>query len=132
MSHCPSLTQGQKAQLFLQTEGSGVEDEGGGEEDDQDYGVDGEEMDGVCGLNAAHTPKLGSLVWPGCTFAQVARETLHEDRCYLDSCSSFHQVFTRKHLSDVTKMMTRLKGDCNTGTTYSSLKGWWSHFHIHM
>ena len=131
VSHCPSLTQGQKAQLFLQTEGSGVEDEDGGGDDHQDYGVDGEEMDGVCGLNAARTPKLGSLVRPGCTFAQVARETLHEDRCYLDSCSSFqldscssfHQVFTRKHLSDVTKMMTRLKGDCNAGTTYSSLKG---------
>ena len=81
-------------------------------------------MDEVCGLKAASIPKLGSLVRPGCTFAQVARETLHEDRCYLDSCSSFHLVFTRKHLSDVTKMMTRLKGDCNAGTTYSSLKGW--------
>ena len=54
MSHCPSLTQGQKAQLFLQTEGSGLEDKGCGEEDNQDYGVDGEEMDGVCGLNACH------------------------------------------------------------------------------
>ena len=72
MSHCPSLTQGQNAQLFLQTEGNGVEDEDGGDDDDQDYGVDGDDMDGVCGSNAASTPKLGSLVRPGCTFLQVA------------------------------------------------------------
>ena len=84
----------------------------------------------MCGLNATSTPKLGSLVRPGCTFVQVAQETLHEDRCYLDSYSSFHQVFTRKYLSDITRMMTRLKGNCNAGTTYSNLKGLWSYFHM--
>ncbi len=94
MRDCPSLTQGQKAQLFLQTEGNQEGDEDGGD-DNQDYGVGGEEIDGMCGLNAASTSKLGSLVQPGCTFVQVARETLHKDRCYLDSCSSFHQVFTQ-------------------------------------
>ena len=69
MSHCPSLTQGQKAQLFLQTEGSSVEDEDGGEDDDQDYGVEGE-LDGVSGLNAVNPPKPDSLVSIGQTFVQ--------------------------------------------------------------
>ena len=39
-------------------------------------------------------------------------------------------MFTRKYVSDVTRIMTHLKGDCNVGTTYSNLKGWWSHFHM--
>jgi len=84
----------------------------------------------MCGLNTESTPKLGSLVRLGCSFAQVAHETLHEDSYYLDSCSSFHQVFTQNHLSDITMMMLCLKDDCNTGTTYSNLNGWWSRSHM--
>ena len=74
------------------------------DDNDLDYDVDGK-LDGVCGLNAADTPQPGSLVRSYCSFAQVVRDTLHEDHCYLDSCSPFHQVFTMKYLSDVTRML---------------------------
>ena len=53
-----------------------------------------------------------------------ARETLSEDRLYLDTCSSFHMCFNAKHLAEVTRLMVQLKGDCNAGTTRSREKGW--------
>jgi len=37
-------------------EGGGEGDEDGEEDDNQEYGVDGEKMDGVCGLNTASKP----------------------------------------------------------------------------
>ena len=43
---------------------------------------------------------------------------------YLDSTSSFHQMFTDKHLLDVEKVAIRLRGECNAGTTHSNEKGW--------
>ena len=79
MSQCPKLIKDEKVQLFLQMEG-GKEDK---EDDDQDYGVDGE-LDGVCDLNVPDAPQPFSLVCPGCSFAQVVRKMLHEDRCHLD------------------------------------------------
>ena len=53
-----------------------------------------------------------------------ARETLSEDRLYLNTCSSFHMCFNAKYLAKVQRLMMQLKGDCNTGTTRSREKGW--------
>ena len=76
---------------------------------------------------------VGCLVSLGqiqCGHACPERDKLDENRVYLDSCSSFHQVFTKKHLHDINTTMMRLKGDCNAGTTYSKRKGWWQGFHM--
>ena len=62
--------------------------------------------------------------------ARPAKEKLGENRVYLDSCLSFHQVCTKKYLHDVNITMTRLKIDCNTGTTYYKRKGWRKAFYM--
>ena len=59
------------------------------------------------------------------------RQTLNEDFMYLYSTSSFHQMFTYKHLLDVEKVAIRLWGECNAGTTHSNEKGWFKDlFHM--
>ena len=59
------------------------------------------------------------------------RQTLNEDFMYLDSTSSFHHMFTDKHLLDVEKVAIRLRGECNAGTTHSNEK-WWFKDLFHM
>ena len=77
---------------------------------------------------------VGSLFFIGQTKnhgkAKSTREMLSEARNYLYSCSSYHQVFTKKYLNDIETMLIGFKGDCNTGSSYSSHKGWWSCFHL--
>ena len=59
------------------------------------------------------------------------RQTQNEDFMYLDSTSSFHRIFTDKHLLDVEKVAIRLRGECNAGTTHSNEKGWFKDlFHM--
>ena len=55
---------------------------------------------------------------------EEARRTLSPDKLYLDTCSSFHMCFTKKHMRQVVEVGQKLSGDCNAGTTYSSQKGW--------
>lgn len=55
---------------------------------------------------------------------QRARRTLNEDHVYLDSCSTFNQVFTDKHIEDIEKVTTILKGRCNAGISTADEKGW--------
>ena len=62
--------------------------------------------------------------------AHPAQYKIDENRVYLDSSSSFHQIFTKKHLRDVKTTITRLKGYCNAITTYSKRKGWSQGFHM--
>ena len=52
------------------------------------------------------------------------RQTLNEEFMYLDSTSSFYQMFTDKHLLHVEKLAIRLSGECNAGTTHSNKKYW--------
>ena len=53
-----------------------------------------------------------------------ARRTLSPDRLYLNTCSSFHMCFTRKHMREVEALSKQLSGDCNAETTHSNKKGW--------
>ena len=55
---------------------------------------------------------------------ECERQTLNEDFMYLDSTSSFHQMFTDKHLLDMEKVAIRLRGEYNAGMTHSNEKGW--------
>ena len=57
--------------------------------------------------------------------AQVEREQINLDQLYLDSTSSFHQMFNSKHLDGVKNVSTVLYGSCNVGTTFSNEKGWY-------
>ena len=51
------------------------------------------------------------------------RRTLNPDRLYLDTCSSFHMCFTKKHMRQIVEVSKKLSGDCKTGTKHSSQKG---------
>ena len=52
------------------------------------------------------------------------RQIINPDFLYLDSTSSFSQVFTEKHLKAVNESEVILKASCNAGTTYAHEKGW--------
>ena len=107
---------------------------GGG---DKDYDANGEYHDSVCGFIMDKPPRdvevFGCLISLGQNqrgHACPAREKLDEKHVYLCSCSSFHQVFTKKHMRDAKTTMTRLKVYCDAVTTYSKCKGWWKGFHM--
>ena len=55
-----------------------------------------------------------------CMVKKRERRTLNEEFMYLDSTSSFYQMFTDKHLLDVEKVAIRLRGECNASTTNSN------------
>ena len=52
-----------------------------------------------------------------------ARKTLKEHFVYLDSTSSFNQVFKEEHLDEVKKVSTSLRAHCNAGTSHADEKG---------
>ena len=54
---------------------------------------------------------------------QKNRETLKPSYLYLDSMSSFNQMFEDKHLEDVQEVGVTLRGKCNAGTIFSNEKG---------
>ena len=47
------------------------------------------------------------------------RKTLDPNKLYLDSTSSFHQMFTKQHLEDIKKSDVTLRGHYNAGTSFS-------------
>ena len=55
--------------------------------------------------------------------ALPVQDKLDEHSLYLGICYYFHQVFTKKHLSDINTTMMRLKGYCNAVTNYYTRKG---------
>ena len=52
-----------------------------------------------------------------------ARRTLDPNKLYLDSTSSFHQMFTDEHLDEIKQVEVVLRGHCNAGTSFSDEKG---------
>ncbi len=55
----------------------------------------------------------------------ATRKTLDPQRLYLDSTSSFHQVFMDKHLDNLRLAGATLCADCNVGTNFATKKGWY-------
>ena len=55
---------------------------------------------------------------------QVVRETLKSNYFYLDSMSSFNQMFERNYLGTVNKVGVTLRGKCNAGVVSSNEKGY--------
>jgi hypothetical protein len=53
------------------------------------------------------------------------RKTLDPQRLYLDSTSSFHQVFTDEHLDNLQLAGDTLCADRNAGTNFATKKGWY-------
>ena len=54
---------------------------------------------------------------------QRARETLKPSYIYLDSTSSFHQMFRAKYMTDIHQVNIALRGKCNGGESHSDEKG---------
>jgi hypothetical protein len=55
----------------------------------------------------------------------ATRKTLDPHQLYLNSTSSFHQVFTEEHLDNLQFAGTTLHADCNAGTNFATKKGWY-------
>ncbi len=54
---------------------------------------------------------------------QQRRKTLKQSYLYLDSMSSFNQMFVDRHLDDVKEVGVTLRGKCNAGAIFSKEKG---------
>jgi hypothetical protein len=54
----------------------------------------------------------------------TTRKTLNPHRLYLDSTSSFHQVFSDKHLDHLKTVGVTLCTNCTAGTNFATEKGW--------
>ena len=55
----------------------------------------------------------------------ATRKTLDPQQLYLNSTSSFHQVFTKEHLDSFWLAGVTLHADCNVGTDFATKKGWY-------
>ena len=55
----------------------------------------------------------------------ATRNTLDPHRLYLNSTSSFHQVFTEEHLDNLRLAGATLRATCNTGANFATKKGWY-------
>jgi hypothetical protein len=53
------------------------------------------------------------------------RKTLDPHWLYLNSTSSFHQVFTEEHLDNLRLAGATLRANCNAGTNFATEKGWY-------
>jgi hypothetical protein len=74
---------------------------------------------------------IGDVEFKGIGFLQnestnprviATRKTLDPQRLYLDSTSSFHQVFTEEHLDNLCLAGATLRADCNTGINFATKK----------
>jgi hypothetical protein len=52
-------------------------------------------------------------------------KTLDPPWLYLDSMSSFHQVFMEEHLDNLWLASAALRANCNAGTNFATKKGWY-------
>jgi hypothetical protein len=77
---------------------------------------------------------IGDAEFKGISFLQnestnprviATRKTLDPQRLYLNSTSSFHQVFTEEHLDYLHLAEATLHADCNAGTNFATKKGWY-------
>jgi hypothetical protein len=58
------------------------------------------------------------------------RYKLDKNKLYLDTCSSYNQMCTEKHLDYVCDSKYSLTGSCNSRITVSKKKGWYKGFHM--
>ncbi len=96
---CPDLSQAQREELAGMAHIS----------------IGGKEFEGIGFLqNESSNPRV-----------VATRKTLDPQQLYLDSTSSFHQVFTEEHLDNLRLAGTTLRADCNAGTNFATKKGWY-------
>ncbi len=55
----------------------------------------------------------------------ATRKTLDLQRLYLNSTSSFHQIFTEEHLDNLRLAGATLRANCNAGNNFATKKGWY-------
>jgi hypothetical protein len=97
--NCPDLSQAQRKELASMAHIS----------------IGGEEFEGVGFLqNESSNPRVVAM-----------RKTLDPQQLYLDSTSSFHQVFTEEHLDNLRLAGATLCANCNAGTNFATKKGWY-------
>jgi hypothetical protein len=97
--NCPDLSQAQRKELAGMAHIS----------------IGGKEFEGIGFLqNESSNP---------CVVA--TRKTLDPQQLYLDSTSSFHQVFTEEHLDNLRLAGATLRTNCNAGTNFATKKGWY-------
>ena len=128
---CPTLTEDERQQLRKENEER--KQRRAARQQDQNHVNVGSEVDDI---PTAIEDGVGNgddddKSIEGVGFLQAnGRAKLDEDKIYLDTCSSYNQMFTRKHLSNVSDSEYSLTGSCNAGTTVSKKKGWYKGFHM--
>jgi hypothetical protein len=55
----------------------------------------------------------------------ATRKTLDPQQLYLDSTSSFHQVFTEEHLDNLWLTGATPRTNCMAGTNFATKEGWY-------
>ena len=51
-------------------------------------------------------------------------------KCYLDSCASYHTLFSEDFLTDIEDINATMTGRCNAGTTVTNMKGTYGNFQV--
>jgi hypothetical protein len=97
--NCPDLSQAQRKELASMAHIS----------------IGGKEFEGIGFLqNKSSNPRVIATC-----------KTLDPQQLYLDSTSSFHQVFTEEHLDNLRLAGATLRADCNAGTNFATKRGWY-------
>ncbi len=77
--------------------------------------ISGKEFEGIGFLqNESSNPRVVAMC-----------KTLDPQQLYLNSTSSFHQVFTEEHLDNLRLARTTLRANCNASTNFATKKGWY-------
>ncbi len=77
--------------------------------------IGGKEFEGIGYLqNKSSNPRVIAMC-----------KTLDPQQLYLNSTSSFHQVFTEEHLDNLRLAGTTLRANCNAGANFATKKGWY-------
>ena len=75
--------------------------------------------------------RIGMLSQGPCKSKQ-ARLKLYDWKLYLDSCATYHTVFTKWCLDNVHEVKAYLKGHCNTGVTICKEQGYYEVFKMRL
>ena len=133
MWNCPKLTKEQKIKLYAErkarlaaegTADAGAAAGGNIQEGQVHLGVSEEDIAGIDEHPDDYNEEY-AFIQPASSHPAVvqARRTLDKNKVYLDSTSTFNQVFEEELLDHQGKVSTTLRAHCNAGVSHADEKG---------